>query len=131
MNKDVFNEIGKRLPYGETDEYVSNLVESCTNKAIRSADTKHLRPKFLWLRATKVAAIVAVAVAAALSLKLLTSTNDNATGPEQPATAQNAEYSITDVKHSAPLNEVIAEMSDDQLAMVAYSPTDEIDIPEY
>ena len=29
-----FDEIGKRMPYAESDDYVSNLVDACADKAV-------------------------------------------------------------------------------------------------
>ena len=127
MNDDVFKKIGTRLPYNESDEYISSLVNRCADKALQSRpqQIRHAAIRRIWLSATSIAAVVAVALTATLYIGMSSPASHNTDTSAQQLSACN----IESIEKSAPLNEVINEMSDDQLAIVAYYNTD--DIPEY
>ena len=124
---DLMEKNGKRLPYGETDQYVDSLVERCTINAI--ASTKMKGRKFtgrLWWTAS---------VAAALAIVLTTVINLHSPAIEESAASTPAmqisrvECDAESVEQSVPLNVALTQITDDQLASVAYYSTD--DIPEY
>lgn len=128
MNDDVFKEIGTRLPYHESDEYISSLVNRCADKALQSRPQhmRHAAIRRIWLSAASIAAVV---VAVALTATLYIDTSSPASHNTDAAALQLSACNMESIEKSAPLNEVIDEMSDDQLAIVAYYNTD--DIPEY
>ena len=127
MNDDVFKKIGTRLPYHESDEYICSLVNRCTDKALQSRPRHihHAAIRRIWLSVASIAAVVAVALTATLYIGMPSPASHNTDTSAQQLSACN----IESIEKSAPLNEVINEMSDDQLAIVAYYNTD--DIPEY
>ncbi|MGN1246237.1 MAG: hypothetical protein ACI4UN_06355 [Muribaculaceae bacterium] len=114
------NTFGTRLPYSESAEYMDNLMERCRNKAIAEAQAS---PKHNVCRVlTPVVAVAAmVAIVVTLTLKLALTPD-----AEQPQVL----CSVESVEKSAPLSEVLASMSDDQIAEVGYYYTTD-DIPEY
>ncbi len=127
MNDDVFKEIGTRLPYHESDEYISSLVNRCADKALQSRPQhmRHAAIRRIWLSAASIAAVVAVTLTASLYVGTSSPASHNTDAAAMRLSACNMES----IEKSAPLNEVIDEMSDEQLAIVAYYNTD--DIPEY
>lgn len=128
MNDDVFKKIGTRLPYNESDEYISSLVNRCADKALQSRPQKirHTAIRRIWLSAASVAAVVAIALTATI---YIIGTPAHVSHNTDTSAQQLSACNIESIEKSAPLNEVINEMSDDQLAIVAYYDTD--DIPEY
>lgn len=117
---DLFETTGKKLPYKEAPEYVDRLLERCRLNALEQAPQRRKkRVRHLWTTVTGVAA-----VAATVTLKLVMASGGNA-----DASALYAECCVESVESSAPLSEVLASMTDDQLADVVYYTTD--DIPEY
>lgn len=109
---------GNRLPYSEPAGYVENLLERCRHKAVSEASGRNNHVvRRLWLTLAGAAAVVAV-VAVALRLTVIDAPCEGA-----------VLCSVESVEQSAPLSEVLASMTDDQLADVSYYSTD--DIPEY
>ena len=117
---DLMNKVGKRLPYGETDDYVNRLIERCADRAIASAPSRRsARIRRLWIGWSSAAAVVAVAVAATAALRVAV---------HQPRSADEAvagmalsiESSAESVERSEPLNVVLTQMTDDQLASITY-----------
>ncbi len=118
MNE-LIEKVGKRLPYSESPSYVDNLVEQSRINALAQAPSrKRQRVRRLWLTAASAAAVVALVATVALRLAFTAGY-----GQEQLL------CSVETVEQSAPLSEVLASMTDEQLADIAYFPTD--DIPEY
>ena len=116
---EMMNKVGKRLPYSEAPQYVDSLLEKCRLNAIAEAPRRKSRNvRRLWLTAASAAAVVAIVATVTLKLTL---GGDSDTG--------KVLCSVTSVEQSAPLSDVLASMSDDQLADVSYYSTD--DIPEY
>lgn len=124
---DLMNKVGKRLPYGETDDYVNRLIERCADRAIASAPSRRsARIRRLWIGWSSAAAVVAVAATAALRVAV----HQPRSADEAVAgMAMNIESSAESVERSEPLNVVLTQMTDDQLASITYYCTD--DIPEY
>ena len=113
------NKVGKRLPYSEAPQYVDSLLEKCRLNAIAEAPRrKSHNVRRLWLAASSAAAVLAIAATVTLKLTL-----------SGDADSGKVLCSVTSVEQSAPLCDVLASMSDDQLADVSYYSTD--DIPEY
>ena len=111
------NKVGKRLPYSEAPLYVDSLLEKCRLNAIAEAPRrKSHNVRRLWLTAASVAAVLAIVVTVTLKLTL-------------GGDSDKVLCSVTSVEQSALLSDVLASISDDQLADVSYYSTD--DIPEY
>lgn len=106
-----FNEIGKNLPYAESEEYVSELVERCANRAIAATPALHKRNivRRISYYATTAAAAAAVTIIMVMHFS-------------QPSPLER-------VEKSAALPQVLSKMSDEQVKNVEYYTVD--DIPEY
>lgn len=98
---------GKRVPYKESDEYVARLISECADKAVRK-QPQALVVKVVW----RVCAVAAIMLSAVLMFFNLTG---------------ESEYER--YLDSAPLSEVLSQMSDEDLMCVSYY--EEYEIPEY
>lgn len=108
--KDLEHFAGKRLPYKEGDDYVSELLADCAERAITTTGKRNAGSvKAFWLRLSGVAAVFALAVMLVVNLM------------------HNGEFD--DYKDSATLAEVLASMSDEQVMDIVTYELDEI--PEY
>lgn len=98
---------GKRLPYKENDDYVSQLIDECAEKTLSGNSKRNGKTvNTFWLRLSSAAAVLALVLTAYFGL-----TN---------------EYDVH--KNNATLAEVLASMSDEQVMdLYCY----EIEIPEY
>lgn len=128
MNDDVFKEIGTRMPYKESNEYIVSLVNRCADNALQShsQNVRRAAIRRIWMSAASIAAVVAVTLTATF---FIIGTLSPASHNAGTAAQQLSAYNMESIEKSTPLNEVINEMSDEQLALVAYYDTD--DIPEY
>lgn len=125
MKDDLFNQVGKRLPYKESDDYVSGLIERCAEEALKNPKKKRHTAETMWLRIAGVAAVMALVVTVAINLW----NQGNASDMQEQQSLAMVECDAESVNESAPLNEVLTEMTYDQLSLVSYYYTD--DIPEY
>lgn len=108
--KDLQQFAGKRMPYKEDSDYVSSLLDRCADKALAAKGGRGgENVKAFWLRVSSAAAVIAVTLVMCFNL------------------TRNSEFD--NYKGSAPLADVIASMSDDQLMDIAAYELDEI--PEY
>lgn len=105
-----FQNIGKRMPYAESDEYLSQLLSRATEKAI-SQPTATKRTTRTWLAAAAIATLLAGAGIS--NLQRL----PNTTCPP-PASLEES-----------PIEQFLNELSDDDVQLLAYYDIEEI--PEY
>lgn len=107
-----FETVGKRMPYVETEEYVSRLVDRCADRAI--ARSKH-PARSVFSRSIGIAAtsMAAALIAAALIIPVVT--DNRATGPTAETIAQ-----------SSSLSDVLSAMSNDELAALDYYSFDDL-----
>lgn len=108
-----FETVGKRMPYVETEEYVSRLVDRCTDRALSGSRTRHARRAFPRSIGIATTAVAAALIAAAIIIPVVTGTP--ATTPSTDAIAQ-----------SRPLSDVLSAMSNDQLAAIDYYSFDDM-----
>ncbi|QYR09829.1 hypothetical protein [Prevotella sp. Rep29] len=107
----TFEDIGKKLPYTESDEYLDNLVDQCTENAIRQKQTK---PKATYKH-------LYVIAAAALLVFLLSVTITHF--------KNNDRQLLADQQVTSPIDQFLDGLSDDEvLALNLY---DMEEIPEY
>lgn len=109
MNQ-IFNNIGKRLPYQESEEYLNDLIDKSTEKAImqHSAARKNWRPMLM------------AASAAAVTLLILGFGLNLFNGREaQPVSMSN----------QSPLEEFLSSLSDEEASQLPFYEIEEI--PEY
>lgn len=101
---------GKRMPYKESEEYVSLLIDKSVGKALADSSKRNgVAVKMFWLRLSGVAAVLALVLAAYLGFM------------------NESEFDV--YKDSATLAEVLASMSDEQVMDLYCYEIDEI--PEY
>lgn len=99
-----FENMGKRMPYTENPEYVSQLIERTTEEAIRQTD--HLRQQVTirpLIRYAAAAAIAALMVFSAISLW-------NRTESQQIAKTESV----------SPIDDFLASLSDEDVQLLAY-----------
>lgn len=105
-----FDNIGKRMPYTESNEYINSLIDKGIDIAIARSEKKHnIFGKKLILTAVSVAASVAIMLMIFNYESSTTSTYNKITG-------------------AMPLNEVLTSLNDQQVEALDYYSTE---IPEY
>jgi hypothetical protein len=105
-----FEEIGKKLPYVESEEYVDSLVERCTQHVVASKPVVKRRALHKWYYAAS--AVAAAIVIAFLAFSFLGRDND-----------------YERISHSQNLDQVLSEMSDNQAQDISCYSVEEV--PEY
>ena len=109
MNQ-ILNDIGKRMPYRENEEYLNNLIEVSTEKAIQQQSPA----KRSWHRRLMFTSAAAVAILiVGFGIALFNRTND----PALPMSEQG------------PLDEFLSTLSDEEAAQLPFYEMEEI--PEY
>ena len=105
-----FQNIGKRMPYAESDEYLSQLLSRATEQAISQPTTSTSRTTRTWLAAAAVATLLAGAGISYFQ--------------HQPTTDQLAAS-----QEESPIEQFLNELSDDDVQFLACYDIEEI--PEY
>ena len=109
MNE-LLNDIDKRLPYRESDEYLDSLIDSATEQAITHHAHRHSKWRMTMIKLSA-AAVTLLAVGIGITLF-----NGHTT---QPVTMDN----------QSPLDEFLNTLSDEEAAQLQYYEIEEI--PEY
>jgi len=109
---DTFNDIGKRMPYQESEEYLSNLIEQATENAIQQ--------HHLGNAATKRWGMIASAAAAVLLIIGIGITVLNNHSSQNDAVA---------LQSGGPIDEFLNTLTDEEIAMLPCYEIEEI--PEY
>lgn len=108
--KETFNDIGKRMPYQEGEDYVNDLLDRVTEQAI---NRRHRAPRLpRWVVIPSAAAVALLVIG--IGTKLLT---DN-----------SRQVAITE-QTSGPIDEFLNSLSDEEVAQLPYFEIEEI--PEY
>lgn len=110
MRETSFNDIGKRLPYQESDQYIDDLINKATEHAIghhHDRSNKRLR--------------MMIVSAAAVALLLI--------GIGVSVINQNDKAATTAMQASSPLDEFLNTLSTEEAAQLPYYEIEEI--PEY
>jgi len=106
-----FENIGKRMPYNENDDYVSQLVSRATEHALGQPRQVSLRHQWtLWAAAAAVVVLIAGAGLTYYNKVLVT----------QELTAQ---------QETGPIDQFLNGLTDDEAQQLAYYEIE--DIPEY
>lgn len=105
-----FQNIGKRMPYAESDEYLSQLLSRATEKAISQPTATTKRTTRTWLAAAAIATLLAVAGISYFQ--------------HQPTTGQ-----LSASLEESPIEQFLNELSDDDVQLLACYDIEEI--PEY
>ncbi len=104
-----FETLGKRMPYAESDEYLSSLIERTTETAIQRARKPRttLRPAFRMA--------VAAAVAALLVFVGITLWNPMTTAPQ-----------VAQAATESPVDDFLNNISDEDAQLLAYYEVEDI-----
>ncbi|MBR5102868.1 MAG: hypothetical protein IK092_07065 [Muribaculaceae bacterium] len=105
-----FNKIGKQLPYDESEEYLEQLINDSTQKAINNSKSKSKSKTVKWIAAAASIAII-VGLGITFSSKLIKSKK------------------VTTMQVSSPLDDFLNQLSDDDAQLLVYYDINEI--PEY
>ena len=110
-----FQNIGKRMPYNESGDYVRRLVSRATEQALSQRPTlaRRLPLRTSWLAAAAVALMLIAAAGATYYNKV------------QPAEPQVAEQT------DSPIDHFLDGLTDDEAQLLAYYELDIDEIPEY
>ncbi len=110
MNERIFQEIDKRLPYSESDEYLDGLVERATEEALMHRAAGPVKRHWALIASAAAAALLVISI----GVRLL----NNET---QPAAVP--------LHSSGPIDEFLNTLTDEEVAMLPYYEIEEI--PEY
>ncbi len=114
-----FEDIQKRMPYAESEDYLKQLIDRTTETAIKKAD----RPK------AQVRSLRTVIAAAAVALLLLAiGLTQFKSDDQQLALVQQQEQELVGTDNG-PIDEFLNDLSDDEAQLLAYYDLEEI--PEY
>ncbi len=109
--KDLLNDIGKKMPYSESKEYLDGLIDRATEQAIKQHVTAKSRRR--WAVTAASAAAVALLV---ISIGLTVMNNDS----------QRAAVTL---QTEGPIDEFLGSLTDEEVAQLPYIEIEEI--PEY
>lgn len=108
---ELFNDIGKRLPYEENEDYLNKLIEEMTERAIQQ-QSRSKRFTRLAIMITSAAAVVLLIVGIGISVF---------------NTSNKADYTV--LSSEGPIDEFLNSLSDEEVAQLPYYEIEEI--PEY
>lgn len=109
---DPFNDIGKKLPYNETEQYLDKLIDRATENAIMRQSQAAGNRQWHWLGATA-AAIALLIVGVGVTVMLHNS----------------SKTTTVTMSDNGPIDNFLSTLSDEEVAMLPYFEIEEI--PEY
>lgn len=109
--KDLLNDIGKKMPYSESQEYLDGLIDRATEQAVKRHAVA--RSKRRWgVMAASAAAVALLLVSIGLSVM----NNES----QRPAVT---------LQTQSPIDEFLGSLTDEEVAQLPYIEIEEI--PEY
>jgi len=121
-----FENIQKRMPYSESEEYLDKLVEKATEKAIRQGKTTKPQIRRIY---TVMAAAAAVLLLMTIGVMQFHTHEEQLAMVQQESTSLMADNSTTTAEDPGPIDDFLNGLSDEEVQMLAYYEMD--DIPEY
>lgn len=109
--KDIFDNVGKKMPYQESEEYLDQLIEQASCQAI-DRGKPHLSRRMSWMIASAVATVVIV-----IGIGVGLFNDKTTTGVAAIPQGQG------------PIDEFLNTLTDEEVAMLPYYEIEEI--PEY
>ena len=106
--KELSNEIGKQMPYNESEEYLDGLIDRATEQAIKQHAVG--RGRYRWTVMTASAAAVAV---------LLISIGVTVMNDESRQT-------VVTLQSEGPIDEFLSSLTDEEVAQLPYIEIEEI-----
>ncbi len=127
-----FEDIQKRMPYNESEDYLDQLVERATDKAIREGRksyfqkilTPNVRPLY-----AGVAAAATVLLLVTIGITQVRTQDEQLAITEQESVSLMADNKTTSAEDAGPIDEFLNGLSDEEVQMLAYYELE--DIPEY
>lgn len=108
---DIFNEVGKKMPYKEDEAYLNQLIEQATDQALQHK-RKHRSLRHRVMMITSAAAVVLLVVGIGLTF-----------------IDRDGKASVTTQQVESPIDEFLHSLSDEEVAQLPYYEIEEI--PEY
>ncbi len=121
-----FEEIQKRMPYAESEDYLDNLVTSATEKAIRQGQTSKAKVRPLY---SALAAAAAALLLVTIGVTQFRSSDEQIAIAEQESLTLLAENTTESAEDRGPIDDFLYSLSDEEVQMLAYY--EMVDIPEY
>ena len=109
MMEELFKDIGKKMPYKESEEYLDALIDKATENAINHHASVRRKPR-LGMMLASAAAVALLVIGIGLTLFK---------GQDKPAT----------ISDQGPLDEFLSSLSDEEAAQLSFYEIEEI--PEY
>ena len=109
---DLFSDIGKRLPYQESEDYLNNLIETAADNAISRQNAARKRRHW-----------GLIAISAAASIALIAGVGFTIFNQQEQSSV------VTAVNDSGPLDEFLNSLTQEEAAQLQYYEIEEI--PEY
>jgi negative regulator of sigma E activity len=112
-----FQHIGKRMPYRESSDYVSQLVNRATENALHQQNAPKAKRTTLYLRLMAAAAMVLLVVGIGITYYQQAQTVE----PQLAATTTSTTATTT-----GPIDHFLASLTDDEAQQLTYYEIDEI-----
>lgn len=124
-----FDDIQKRMPYAESEDYLNRLVEQSTERAIQQSTLPKARMHDLRPLITSIAAAVALLLVVAITQWRPASKPLAEAELSQDSIALAADNTLLANASDGPIDEFLNALSDDEAQLLSYYDID--DMPEY
>lgn len=111
MKDELFENIGKKLPYSESEEYLDNLMDKVAGVALQQPHPARGRKHWGMMLASAAAVLLLVFGIGFTVLK------------------NGGHHQMTDLQSSGPIDEFLSSLTDEEVAQLPYYEIEEI--PEY
>lgn len=120
------DDIQKRMPYAESEEYLDQLISKATEKAIEQARQPKTKVRSLH---TSIAAAAAALLLVAIGVTQFRSNEEQLATVEQESIMLLADNEVATEQDLGPIDEFLNGLSDEEAQLLAYYDIEEI--PEY
>lgn len=121
-----FEDIQKRMPYTESEDYLDQLVQKATENAILQGKQPVAKRRSIY---TFVASAAAVLLLLTIGITQFRSHDDQMATMQQESSSLMADNGSVSMEDAGPIDEFLNSLSDEEAQMLAYYEMD--DIPEY
>ncbi len=121
-----FEDIQKRMPYTESEDYLDQLVQKATEKAILQRKQPVAKMRSIY---TFVASAAAVLLLLTIGITQFRSHDDQMATIQQETSSLMADNGSVSMEDAGPIDEFLNSLSDEEAQMLAYYEME--DIPEY
>ncbi len=121
-----FEDIQKKMPYAESEDYLDRLVQKATEEAIRKGKQPATKMRSIY---TVVATAAAVLLLFTVGITQFRSHDDQIATIQQETSTLIADNSSVSTEEPGPIDEFLNNLSDEEAQLLAYYEME--DIPEY